>query len=276
MMMMLRYNKKNKKTKKIVLFIIIIGLIYVLFLSEFSAPITGYFHRVAAPLWRIGAQTKEILKPYLSYFSFQRGLYIEKQELQQQLEIIRVKLADRSFLLHENNILKEKLRRSTSTPERILAVVLAKPNITLYDTLIIDVGEKNKISLGDLVMVENIVIGEIVKVYQTSSKVRLYSTSGIKTNVFIGDSAIATEAIGLGGGNFKIELPQNLDVFVGDSVYISGISPYILGTIEFITKDANYALKEIMFRSPVSFFSLRFVDVVNNLYDKNVIISDTI
>ncbi|MBU0722984.1 rod shape-determining protein MreC [Patescibacteria group bacterium] len=274
--MMMRHGKKNNKVKIIIL-IIGIGLFFAFF-NWFSASTTSYLHRVATPLWRAGGQTKEVLTPFLSYFTSRRALFVENQNLQQQIDATRAKLADRSFLLHENNALKEKLERSTSTPERILAVILAKPDITLYDTLIIDVGEQNKVSLEDLVMVENIVMGEIAEVYQTSSKVKLYSSPGVRTPVFVGDSAISTEAIGLGGGNFKIELPQNVDIFVGDSIYMPSISPRVLGIIEHIDEDANNALEEILFRSPISFFSLRFVDVVKPLYDydKNVIISDTL
>jgi len=259
---MLRHDKKNNnKVKTIIIFIVSIGLIFTFF-NWFSVSTTGYFHRVATPLWRVGRQTKEILKPFLSYFSSRRAMFVENQNLQQQLDATRAKLADRSVLLRENNILKEKLGRSTSTPERILAVILAKPDITLYDTLIIDVGKQNKVSQEDLVVVENIVVGEIAEVYQTSSKVRLYSSPGVRTPVFVGDSAISTEAIGLGGGNFKIELPQNVDVFIGDSVYIPAISPRVLGIIEHIEENNTNALEKILFRSPVSFFSLSFVDVV--------------
>ena len=79
-------------------------------------------------------------------------------------------------------------------------------------------------------MVENVVLGEVAEVYETSSKVRLYSSSGEQVTVFIGGEAIMAEAKGIGGGNFEIELPQNVDVFIGDSIYIPEFHPQIFPT----------------------------------------------
>ena len=85
--------------------------------------------------------------------------------------------------------------------------------------------------------------------------------------MFIGDSAIGAEAKGLGGGNFEIELPRNVDVFVGDSIYVSDINPRVLGTIEYINSDPNDVFERILFKSPVNLFSLRFVDVIHTPHE---------
>lgn len=267
-MMMLRQDKKKKKVKKAAVLIVIAGVVYMLFASPISSPIVGYLHQAVSPVWKIYTIAEEKLEPLLSYFSSRRSLYIENKELKEQLSIIGARLADRSFLYNENLTLKEKLGRYAEDPERILAIVLAKPDRTPYDTLVIDVGKKNGVSAGNIIMIENVVLGEVAEVYQASSKVRLYSSYGEQVTVFIGNEAIMAEAKGLGGGNFEIELPQNVDVFIGDSVYISEFDPRILGVVEYINADANDAFEKILFRSPVSLFSLRFVDVAPPSYDE--------
>ena len=186
--------------------------------------------------------------------------------MKEQLELMGARLADRSFLYHENIALKGRLGRYEKEPERTLAVVLAKPDMTPYDTLIIDVGKDDNVSVGDTILFENVILGEVSEAYQTTSKVWLYSSHGEYVDVFIGDNAITAEAKGLGGGNFEIELPRNVDVFVGDSIYIPKFHPQILGIVEHINSDPNDAFERILFRSPVSLFSLRFVDVIHSPY----------
>ena len=261
---MLHQDRRKKNIKRTTFFVLVICLAYVLLMSPLASSFAGGFHRVAQPVWKFGIGIGEKLAPVSSYFSSRRELYIENKELKGQLETMSARLADRSFLYHENITLKEHLGRHKKEPERIFSVVLAKPDMTPYDTLIIDVGKDNNILIGDLVIVENVILGEVAETYQTSSKVRLYSSSGERVTVFIGDNAVTAEAHGLGGGNFEIELPRNVDVFVGDSIYIPKFHPQILGTVEHINSDPNDTFERILFRSPVSLFSLRFVDVIHS------------
>ncbi len=264
---MLHQDRRKKNIKRTTFFVLVVCLAYVLFMSPLSSSFAGYFHRVAQPVWKLGIKTQEWISPSLSYFSSRRELYIENKELKGQLEAMSARLADRSFLYHENIILKKSLGIYEKEPERIFAVVLAKPDVTPYDTLIVGVGKNNKVSKGDYILVENVVLGEIAEVYKDSSKVRLYSSSGEKTAVFIGDEAIGAEAQGLGGGNFEIELPRNVDVFVGDFIYTPDLYPRVLGTIEYINSDPNDVFERILFRSPISLFSLRFVDIIPRTHE---------
>ena len=268
--MILHQDKRKNNLKKTFFFVLALCLAYVLFMSPFSSFFAGYFHRVTEPIWKFGIGVEEKVAPASSYFSSRRELYIENKKLKEQVAATAVKLADRNFLYHENIALKESLGRYKKEPERILAVVLAKPDITPYDTLIIGVGKNSNVSKGDLVLVENVVLGEIAEAYRDSSKVRLYSSSGEQITVFIGDEAIGADAHGLGGGNFEMELPRNVNVFVGDFIYTPNIYPRLLGTVEYINSDSNEVFERILFKSPVNLFSLRFVDVIpktNELYE---------
>jgi cell shape-determining protein MreC len=263
MMMTLHRDRRKKNFRRAYFFVLVVCLVYVLFMSPLSSSITGYSHQAAEPFWKLGAKVEEKLDPFLGYFSSRRELYLENKELKEQLDVMSAKLADRSFLRRENVFLKERLGRYEKEPERILAVVLAKPDITPYDTLILDVGYDSGVSKGDLIVFENVVLGEVTEAYHTTSKARLYSSCGERVAVFIGDNAIAAEAEGLGGGNFEIELPQNVDVSVGDSIYIPQFQPQILGIVEQINVDPNDAFEKILFRSPINPFSLRFVDIIH-------------
>jgi len=262
-MMMMLHQDKTKKNLKKGTFFILVCLICLFCSSSFAE----YFHGVTQPVWKFGIKVQDWLSPSLSYFSSREELFNENKELKEQVNAMSSRVADRSFLLHENTVLKESLGRREIEPERIFAVVLAKPDMTPYDILVVDVGKDKSVLVGDLVLFENVVLGEVVEVYQTSSKVRLYSTSKQKVSVFIGDSAIGAEVQGLGGGNFEIKLPRESGVFAGDSIYVSDINPRILGTVEYINSDPNEVFEKVLFRSPVNLFSLRFVDIIHSSHE---------
>ncbi|MCK5027628.1 MAG: hypothetical protein KAS07_04365, partial [Candidatus Pacebacteria bacterium] len=74
--------------------------------------------------------------------------------------------------------------------------------------------------------------------------------------------ALVAEAIGLGGGNFEIKLPKNSHVSIGDTVYMSGIDSRVFGIVEKIESGTKDAFERILFKSPVSPFTVRFVEVI--------------
>lgn len=260
-MIIIHHDRKQQRRKKIFLFLGVLVILYGLFLSPASKFLSGAVHTAAAPLWKSGQWVGNTASPFLGYFSSRRELYVENKDLKQQVDVLNAKLADRSLVREENSELKKMLGRDDQE-KRVLGVVLVKPNQTPYDTLILDVGENHGIALGDKVFLESVLLGEVSDVYPASSKVKLYSTPDQKETVSVGADAISAEATGLGGGNFEVLLPRDSNVHVGDSVYVPGIRPGLLGVVGRIETNSIDAFDKVYFRSEINPFSLRFVEVV--------------
>ncbi len=261
MTMIIRHDKKGKIKKRVVLIVSSILLVYGIFFSPIAPFFSGLMHTVATPFWKAGHSFSETFSPSLSYFSSRKELYLENKELKAQVESMAAKISDRDLLRKENEELKGMLGRGNDRA-RVLAVVLAKPNQTPYDTLIIDVGEKHGVKKDNIVVSENVVVGKIEEVFQTSSKVVLFSTVDQEQTVSVGYENISAQAIGLGGGNFEIQLPKNTDVSVGDTIYLPDIEPRIFGVVERIESGTTDAFERVLFRLPVNPFTISKVEVI--------------
>jgi cell shape-determining protein MreC len=167
-------------------------------------------------------------------------------------------------LKNENETLKIALDRS-GKGDFVLGVILTRPPVSPYDTLILDIGSSNGVKVGNKVYAEgNVLIGDVEEVFSGQSKVSLFSTSGRSTQVLVGTSTIAAEAIGKGGGNFFIKLPATAKIVQGATVTVSQIHPHTFGIVGNITFDSSSSLQTILFKSPVNIRELNFVEVDRN------------
>jgi cell shape-determining protein MreC len=244
--------------------IIAIFLIYIfLFTGVFDA-FSKLVNVAAIPIWKVQEYTGNLFRDAQAVFLSKKALLEKNKKLKENLEIASYKLLDRNILLEENIEFKELLGRD-AVGQTVFAVVLANPNRSLYDTLIIDVGKNAGIKKGDKVIYGGtIMIGEIVDVFDRSSKVLLLSSPGEEVNVIVGDENISTVAYGRGGGNFKLSLPRDVSVKEGDIVSVPGISSRVLGAIEYTETQPSDPFKHFLFKSPVNIFKIKWVEVITN------------
>lgn len=214
----------------------------------------------AVPLWKAGDFVDNAAVPLTSYFSSKSSLSSQNKELQTQIDAMVAKLADRDYLRDENLRLKNTFGRSISN-KRIFAVVLSKPGQAPYDVLVIDVGKDQNVIVGQKVLFENVLIGEISEVLEHSSKVVLYSSSEHTFPVFVGEKGLEAQVVGRGGGNYEIKMPRNSGTAIGEIIYVPHIEPRILGTVEKIESGPKDAFELLLFKSPVNFNTLRFVEI---------------
>ncbi len=241
--------------------LIVAGLFF-----NFRSGVKGFFSEVllsvSRPFWRSGHKAGGSFSSLLARFKSARSLFDDNKVLAEKLREMEARLADRNIIWEENLKLKEILNRHPAEENFILAVVLAKPNRSPYDTFIIDVGAQDGVLAGQRVFAYgDILIGELAEVYDKTSKVKLFSTPGEKTEVVLSGSDIYLEAIGRGGGNFEISVPRDLPIEINQELSIAGLRPYVLGKVEEIISDERDPIKKILIRSMVNIFELKFVQV---------------
>ncbi len=178
-------------------------------------------------------------------------------------------LADREALYQENLALKTLLGRKPQV-ERILGAVLIRPPATPYDTLVIDAGSAEGIALGDVVSAGGgATIGTISEVYTHAARVRLYSSSGEKYDALLllsGQGGIIPLAIeGQGGGSLRAQVPDGVEVAVGDAALLPGIVGGITARVSHIDRGEGESFVTLYFTLPVDLFTIRFVEVWKQL-----------
>ncbi len=248
------YNEKNRKRKLTIISVVVIFLILI-FSTAFGRSILFY---LGSPIWKARNDT-------VSFFSGKSELLKSKLSLIEENNKLKKEISDGSrekalndIIRKENDDLKSLFGRDNPKKE-ILAAVLEKPFLSPYDTLVIDIGDSHGIAVGDKVKSADTYIGYISDVYDNTSKVILYSSYGQKVKVLIGKNNIEKEALGYGGGNFRVEVPRETDIKEGDPIVIPSISPNIFAVVEKIEFKENDALENVLFKNNVNASEINWV-----------------
>src|SRR3989344_7517314 len=149
--------------------------------SAIFLAILYFFYQKALPTVFI-----TIVKPF---WNAEQGLrYGETSmvELRRIFNEFSVNAVRDDMLLRENEELKTLLSRA-SVFRPLLATIIQRPPVSVYDTLILDVGQTEKVQKGNRVYsLGYIPIGEIEEVIGNTSKVKIYSSSGETFSILIG------------------------------------------------------------------------------------------
>ena len=255
----LRQKSKNKKKVSVWIAVAVFALIVLLrfvaptFLGNITFFVTTPFMKSQSFFGGIGASITDS-------FSSKIALQKENDDLKNKLAEAQVAIDRDKLLVQENTDLKDLLGRHSKSSS-ILATVIAKPPFSLYDTVVVDVGSSDKVSVGDVVLALGTVpIGTIHAVYARTSTVQLYSSSGQQIDVRIGKNT-QTTAEAEGGGNFLIKLPKGTVLAEGDPIAAPGIGVDVFGHVESIETNDNDPFIYVRFSLPVNMSELHFVQI---------------
>lgn len=254
-----RRNKRKKVFLPVIFAVVLLILFY--FRGDIYNNLSYTSHKVFRSVFNNGNNVEEEFSSAGSFFTSKGFLYEENKALKALLSEERASKENYDALLAENLELKEILGRKTGETTMVLSAILGKPNQSPYDTLIIDVGENKGVRVGDRVFaLGNIPIGRIEQIYPDSSKVILFSNPGEQTRVEVLEN-IFLEAVGRGGGNFEMVVPQELKITKGEKAILPGITPYVLGVVETTVSDPRDLFTKAILASPVNIQELKFVQV---------------
>lgn len=193
--------------------------------------------------------------------SLKSSLFIENRQLKQRLSEENGKDIIISALLSD---IKELRNGFDSSNNRlaISAFVLAKPPVSIYDTIILDVGENEGVKQGSIVLAPGgIALGIIETVYPSLSRARLFSSSGeVHAVVLQGNQTV--DANGAGGGILHVTVPRDFEVELGSPVTLSGERNLVLGTVEAVGSQSAGSLKTLIIRPAANMNELGFVEIV--------------
>ncbi|MFA6076859.1 MAG: rod shape-determining protein MreC [Candidatus Paceibacterota bacterium] len=261
------------KRKKILYALAFIFVCFVLFYFRLGIwnSLSYLSHGFFRPFLTTGNNIGGKLGSFSSYFLSKNSLYLENENLKSKLSEQEARNSNYNSILAENVLLKETLGRKKEQTIMTLSAILSKPNKSPYDTLVIDVGIRQGIKIGDMVFaLGNVPIGSIAEAHLDSSKVVLFSNSGEKIQVLVNEKSasfseannnIFLEIVGRGGGNFEMILPRDFKPLKGDEVILPGIVPYVVGIIETIISDPRDPFVKALLVSPVNIQELKFVEV---------------
>jgi cell shape-determining protein MreC len=173
-------------------------------------------------------------------------------------------IADRNVLYQENLDLKTRLGRNADKKTLLAGVLLRPPGIP-YDTLVIDAGKAEGVIVGNLVSAGgSALIGRVVQVYDTTSRVVLFSAPGEAHEGLLSltDGEILSVTLeGQGGGALFAKVPARTPATLGDGAVLPGIGEGLFALVVAIEAPEGDSFKTLHFHLPASPFALQYVEV---------------
>ena len=192
------------------------------------------------------------------------NLYNASKKNELELKDLRAKDLLNNFLVLENQRLKMIVEDYLIESDRLYAKVLSDKNSPFLKSIIINKGSKHGINLGAVVKDKEYLIGKIIEVNYTTSRVLLLSDINSKIPILIEPQGLLSILSGSGDKDGEIQYNKVENIIEETSIaYTSGVGNLFKAGIPVgkITKNDTRSLN-----AKVEFFSdfsqLKFVEVL--------------
>lgn len=239
-----------------------VALILVLGLSSAVGALSGVATAIAQPFLATGRAVGNGASNIGILFSSKKALTREAEELRLLVVGMEADLLLSRAVEKENRDIKLALDRIETPEQFILARVLLKPNLSPYDTIILDIGERDGVAAGDHVFAEGVAhIGVVQEVYERTSKVLLLSAPGQSTVARLSGSGIDVELLGRGGGSFEVQISRDVVVAEDEAVVIPALFSTLVGRVVRSVTDPRDPFQTVFIKTPINIQMLDFVQV---------------
>lgn len=251
-------NKSKGNRYRLALFLVwvfVFGAIVFYFLG-------GVIMRAASPLWMGENKITKSLRAGKEFFRSKQSLISENTTLKERLASLELELSSRPPALNEDNALLSLIGRKAKKGTGLVASVLVRPPQTPYDIIVIDAGtDDGVVPDSEVALSEGPVLGMVLEVFKSSAKVKLFSSAGENTSAVLERFNLAVTLEGAGGGNFRIVVPRETPVEVGDRILSADVFSRLLAVVGEVEVKPTDSFKQILARSPANIFSIRFVEI---------------
>ena len=214
----------------------------------------------AKPLWYLGASATQATHNVLSLFGSTEQISRERDKLAFENQTL---MNTNRALLSQIVDLTHLVGTRGESARRILAGVLARPPVSPYDTLILDVGSRGGVEEGSMVFGPgNVPLGTSELVSPGTSRVSLFSTPGRVTDGWVGEKRLPVTLTGASAGAFTATLARDSGAIVGDVVYISGPGALPIGSVVQIDTDPSAPHDVVHIVPYINIFSVTWVEIV--------------
>ena len=194
-------------------------------------------------------------------------IYDDFNVIEEELKQFKLEKYNSKFLKSENKRLKKILEDITYSSNAIIAKVLIDKQSPFLRSIIINKGSNSDLKKGMAVLSDNYLVGKIVEVNYTSSRVLLLSDLNSRVPVSIEPGSIQSILSGDGGNSAKIQYSKSdLEIKEGSIVYTSGTGGLLKPGIPIGKIENNENKQTVKFFS--DFSQIRYIKVSS--YSKKV------
>ena len=197
-------------------------------------------------------------------------VYEENKILKQKVKDLEIKKYNTQYIQTENERLKETLNELKFSSNEILAKVIVDKQSPFLKSIIVNKGSKHGVILGMGVIDQEYLVGKVVEVNFTTSRVLLLSDLNSKIPVDILPNNIQSILSGTGGDFGKIQYIKEESLIESESVvYTSGAGGIFKPGVPIGRTVKNSLNSEINVEFYSEFSQLRFVKLRSYKAEEN-------
>lgn len=276
------YNKKRfDKRYLLILIVVVIALVLTLLAASLKEdrdlnPVEKVAKDIGTVVLKVVSAPFNFVQDKIDEAIEKNNLYEKYKELKNKEEQVDSVIAQNENLQNEINKLKETLELNTILSDKVFlnATVVSRNIGYWYDEITIDKGSKNGIEKGMAVVTSKGLIGQITKVSNYSSTVKLLSNENmsdkISVKIKVGDDYVygLISMYDSKTNTYTVEgISENVDIEKGADVVTTGMgtvfpSGLMVGTAQKVTTDNFDLSKVVEVKASVDFDDLDYVTVL--------------
>ena len=265
------FLKKGTKQRFSLIVLLLISVAFIILGKINFLPINYVKVGINEIVYRVSFVTS-LPEKYIGYSfrSIEKHLNIYKNYnlIEEELKKIKNKKYETDFLKSENKRLKKILEDITYSSDGFIAKVLIDKQSPFLKSIIINKGSKNGLTKGMAVLSDNYLIGKIVEVNYTTSRVLLLSDLNSRIPVSIEPGSIQSILFGDGKNSGKIHYTKdNTPIKIDSIVYTSGTGGLLKPGIPIGKIYSNE--KQHLVDFFIDFTQLRYVKVASYIEEEN-------
>lgn len=267
---------KNQKTGILGIIITIILLILLVLLSNINVEKFSYVESAASklvmPIQNGLVYLKNKLEGNSSFFTDITNLKEENQKLKEQNSNLEQSLRELEVIKAENATMKEYMNLSEkySDYNAIPAYIIDKDISNFSNVMVINVGEKDGIKKDMTVIADKGLVGHVISVDSTSSKVEVIIDPASSVSSTISTTKDAIVCKGTLDSNSTLRatyIPVDATLVQGDNVETSGMGGIYpkgihIGTIQEVVETKNPTDRYATIKTAVDFSTIQAVLVI--------------
>ena len=276
------YNKKRfDKRYLLILIVVVIALVLTLLAASLKEdrdlnPVEKVAKDIGTVVLKVVSAPFNFVQDKIDEAIEKNNLYEKYKELKNKEEQVDSVIAQNENLQNEVDKLKETLELNTILSDKVFlnATVVSRNIGYWYDEITIDKGSKNGIEKGMAVVTSKGLIGQITKVSNYSSTVKLLSNENmsdkISVKIKVGDDYVygLISMYDSKTNTYTVEgISENVDIEKGADVVTTGMgtvfpSGLVVGTAQKVTTDNFDLSKVVEVKASVDFDDLDYVTVL--------------
>tara|TARA_B100000902_G_scaffold332273_1_gene330156 strand:+ start:891 stop:1742 length:852 start_codon:yes stop_codon:yes gene_type:complete len=257
------FLKKDNKQKFSLLALIILTLIILVF-SKYDFRFVKFtkvsLNEIAYRSTFVFSAPENFIKQ--SIITTKEHFFVHKknQLLNNKVKVLESKILNNEYIIAENERLKKTIGEIDYISDEILAKVIVDKQSPFLKSIIINKGSKHKVKLGMAVLDDQYLVGKVVEINFTTSRVLLLSDLNSKIPVDIMPNNILSILSGTGEDNGIIQYRKQQSLINdGDRVFTSGSGGIFKSGIPVGKIDKSFENDEIKVNFLSDFTQLRFV-----------------